>query len=98
MGGQVPGGIRERSGRPVLGVRAGDKVEEGQLLLQTESADIVKDLSAAQARLETASLRLQQAQAQSQAQRTQAQRDASRRVADETARRHGVMLVSIRSG
>ncbi len=71
----------------VLGVRPGDKVEEGQLLLQTESADIVKDLSAAQARLETASLRLQQSQAQSQAQRGAQQRDAARRAADESARR-----------
>jgi multidrug efflux pump subunit AcrA (membrane-fusion protein) len=71
----------------ILGVKAGDTVQEGQLLLQTESTDIQKDLAAAQARLETASLRLQQAQAQSQAQRNAQQRDAARRAADESARR-----------
>ncbi len=71
----------------VLGVRPGDKVEEGQLLLQTESTDIQKDLAAAQARLETASLRLQQAQAQSQAQRSQQTRDAAKRAADDASRR-----------
>jgi HlyD family secretion protein len=71
----------------VLGVRPGDKVEEGQLLLQTESADIQKDLSAAQARLDTASLRLQQAQAQAEAQRNAQQRDSARRAADDSSRR-----------
>jgi HlyD family secretion protein len=71
----------------VLGVKPGDKVEEGQLLLQTESTDIEKDLKAAQARLETASLRLQQAQAQTQAQQSAQQRDAARRAADDATRR-----------
>ena len=71
----------------VLGVKPGDKVDQGQLLLQTESQDIAKDLAAAQARLETASLRLQQAQAQAEAQRSADQRDAARRAADEATRR-----------
>src|SRR4051812_1252006 len=66
----------------VLGVKPGDKVEPGQLLLQTESQDIQKDLAAAQARLETASLRLQQAQAQAAAQANADQRDVARRAAD----------------
>lgn len=71
----------------VINVKAGDTVKEGQVLLQTEATDIQKDIAAAQARLETASLRLQQAQAQSAAQRNAAQRDAARRAADETTRR-----------
>jgi len=70
-----------------IAVRAGETVQEGQLLLQTESDSIQKDLDAAQARLETASLRLQQSQAQTASQRAAAQRDASRRTADEVTRR-----------
>lgn len=76
----------------VLGVKPGDTVEQGQLLLQTESADIQKDLAAAQARLETASLRMQQSEAQTQAQRNAAQRDAARRAADESARRQQAVM------
>jgi len=71
----------------VLAVKPGDKVDEGQLLLQTESTDIEKDLKAAQARLETASLRLEQANAQAQAQRSAQQRDVARRAADDATRR-----------
>jgi len=71
----------------VIGVKPGDTVQAGQLLLQTETTEMTKDLNAAQARLETASLRLQQAQAQTQAQRNAQQRDAAKRASDEAARR-----------
>ncbi|HEY3057950.1 MAG TPA: HlyD family efflux transporter periplasmic adaptor subunit [Chloroflexota bacterium] len=75
----------------VIGVKSGDTVKQGQLLLQTETTDIEKDLKAAQARLETAGLRLQQAQAQGQAQRNAQQRDAAKRASDEAARRQQAM-------
>jgi multidrug efflux pump subunit AcrA (membrane-fusion protein) len=71
----------------VIGVRPGDKVEQGQLLLQTDATDIQKDLAGAQARLETAALRLEQAVTAGQAQARAQQRDASKRAADDAARR-----------
>lgn len=72
------------SGRvDAVAVKPGQSVHEGDLLVQADSKQIEKDLAAARARLETSSLRMQQAQAQTDAR----QRDVARRVAADQARK-----------
>lgn len=70
-----------------VAVRAGDKVEVGQLLLQTDSTQLQKDLVLARTRLENDAARVQQAMDQTAAQSRNQQRDAAKRQADEEARR-----------
>jgi multidrug efflux pump subunit AcrA (membrane-fusion protein) len=70
-----------------LAVKVGDKVEVGQLLLQTDSAQIQKDLTAARSRLENDAARVQQAMDQSASQTHAQQADAAKRAADEAVRR-----------
>jgi HlyD family secretion protein len=52
-------------------VKPGDVVEQGQLLLQGDTTDIRRDLTAARSRLELESVRMEQAQAQAQARKRQ---------------------------
>jgi HlyD family secretion protein len=70
-----------------LAVRPGDKVEPGQLLLQTDSQQIQKDLTAARTRLDNDAARVQQAMDQTAGQARAAQRDAAKRAADDEQRR-----------
>jgi HlyD family secretion protein len=70
-----------------VAVRAGDKVEIGQLLLQTDSTQLQKDLVSARTRLENDAARVQQAMDQTAAQSRNQQRDAAKRAADDEARR-----------
>lgn len=71
----------------VIGVKPGDKVDTGQLLIQTESQQIVKDLNAARTRLDNDAARVEQAIAQSQSQARAQQQDAAKRAADDESRR-----------
>src|SRR5579885_207153 len=68
-------------------VKPGQTVELGQLLIKAESKDVEKQLDAARARLETASYRLEQAQAQA----TTQQRDALRRAAADRVQRENAV-------
>lgn len=70
-----------------VAVRAGDKVEVGQLLLQTDSSQIQKDLTSARTRLENDAARVQQAMDQSAVQGHAQQVDAAKRAADDAQRR-----------
>jgi multidrug efflux pump subunit AcrA (membrane-fusion protein) len=54
-------------------VKAGDAVEQGQLLLQADSKEIQSDLASARSRVELGSVRLEQAKAQAQARQRQAE-------------------------
>lgn len=66
-----------------IAVKPGDSVQEGQLLLEAESANLQRELTAARSRVEVGVLRSEQAQQQAQAKR----RESERRVAAEAARR-----------
>jgi HlyD family secretion protein len=74
---------------PLLGrvdavlVKAGDTVEQGQLILQADSKEIQRELGAARSRLELGSLRMEQSQAQAGAR----QRQAEQRIVAERLRR-----------
>jgi HlyD family secretion protein len=68
-----------------VGVRPGQSVEEGQVLLEMDARQIQRDLSAARARLDAESLRLRQAQAQAQAK--QADENRTRQLAQSTNQR-----------
>jgi len=52
-----------------VAVRAGQTVEQGQVLVETDARDLAKDLAAARSRVETGQLRVAQAQAQGQSRR-----------------------------
>jgi HlyD family secretion protein len=52
-----------------VAVRAGQSVDQGQLLIEGDSKDLAKDLAAARARVETSQLKLAQGQSQTQARR-----------------------------
>jgi multidrug efflux pump subunit AcrA (membrane-fusion protein) len=62
---------------PILGrvdtvlVKPGDPVEQGQVILQAETAELRRDLAAARSRLELSTLRLDQARVQAQARQRQ---------------------------
>jgi HlyD family secretion protein len=62
-----------------VAVRPGQPVEPGQLLLETESQDIAKELTAARARLDLSAIRLQEAQARQSSAARQAQAERQRR-------------------
>jgi multidrug resistance efflux pump len=68
-------------------IKQGDVVKEGQLLVQTSSADLAKQLDTARANLETDQIRFDQGQAQASAQETARQRDAAANVQDASSRR-----------
>ncbi len=68
-------------------VRPGQGVAEGQVLLEVDSKQIQRDLSAARARLESDMLRLRQAQAQGQAKQAEEER---KRQIDSASGRRGV--------
>jgi multidrug efflux pump subunit AcrA (membrane-fusion protein) len=70
-----------------VAVRVGDKVESGQLLLQTDSQQLTRDLTAARTRLDNDSARVQQAIDQTTATARNQQREAARRAADDEQRR-----------
>ena len=70
-----------------VAVKPGDNVQEGQLLMEAESATVQRELTAARSRVEVGVLRAEQAQQQAQAKK----RDADRRVAAEMARKDGVI-------
>jgi multidrug efflux pump subunit AcrA (membrane-fusion protein) len=63
--------------------KAGQRVQAGQILVETDSKEIVKELEAARARLDMSAIRLRQAQAQGRAQ----QRETQRRVDNDAAQR-----------
>jgi HlyD family secretion protein len=65
IGIELPSGGRIQS----VAVRAGQTVEQGQVLIEADSREIAKDLAAARSRIETGQLRVAQAQAQGQARR-----------------------------
>jgi RND family efflux transporter MFP subunit len=66
-----------------VSVKPGDTVQEGQLLMEAESATIQRELEAARGRVEVGALRSEQAQQQAQAKK----RDVDRRVAADAARK-----------
>jgi multidrug efflux pump subunit AcrA (membrane-fusion protein) len=66
-------------------VKPGDSVTEGQTILQAETKDIQRDLTAARSRLELDGLRVQQMQNQAQAR----QRQAEQRAQADQAQRQG---------
>lgn len=66
-----------------VAVKPGDAVQEGQLLMEAESATVQRELTAARSRVEVGVLRSEQAQQQAQAKK----RDADRKVAAEAARK-----------
>lgn len=70
-----------------VAVRAGDSVQAGQLLLQTDSTQIQKDLTDARTRLDNDAARVQQALDQAASQSRTAQADATKRAADDQQRR-----------
>jgi multidrug resistance efflux pump len=74
-----------------VNVKSGDAVDEGQVLLQTESDAIQKQLVSAQAELETSRVRLEQARAQAAADAQSRQLEASRRAQDEAMRRQAAV-------
>jgi RND family efflux transporter MFP subunit len=65
-----------------VAVKPGDSVQEGQLLIEADSAAIQRELSAARGRVEVGALRSEQAQQQVQAR----QRDQDRRAAADAVR------------
>jgi multidrug resistance efflux pump len=69
-------------------VKPGDEVQEGQVLLEAESKALVRELTAARARLDSAAIRVTQAQAQAQA----VQRENDRRLQAERAHRQSVVV------
>lgn len=72
------------SGRvETVAVKAGDSVQEGQLLIEADSASIQRDLAAARSRVEVGVLRSEQAQQQAQARR----RDQDRKAAADAGRK-----------
>jgi len=71
----------------IVAVKPGDKVEAGQLLLQTDAQQITKDLNAARTALDNDAARVQQALDQSQSQAHAQQLDAAKRAADDEQRR-----------
>jgi RND family efflux transporter MFP subunit len=70
-----------------VSVKPGDAVQEGQLLMEAESATVQRELTAARSRVEVGVLRSEQAQQQAQAKK----KDADRRVAAEAARKDGAI-------
>jgi multidrug efflux pump subunit AcrA (membrane-fusion protein) len=73
-------------------VKAGDAVEQGQLLLQADSKEIQSDLASARSRVELGSVRLEQAKAQAQARQRQAEQQT---VADRARRQKAVQDAEI---
>ena len=61
-----------------VSVKAGQAVEQGQVLLEADSKDTVKELTAARARLDVSSIQLQQAQVRQRAAVAQGQFDRQR--------------------
>jgi RND family efflux transporter MFP subunit len=57
-----------------VAVKPGDAVQEGQLLLEADSAAVARELTAARGRVEVGVLRSEQAQQQSQARKREAER------------------------
>jgi RND family efflux transporter MFP subunit len=57
-----------------VAVKPGDSVQEGQLLLEAESSDLQRELTAARSRVEVGVLRSEQAQQQAQAKQREAER------------------------
>ncbi|MGH2354751.1 MAG: HlyD family efflux transporter periplasmic adaptor subunit [Chloroflexota bacterium] len=70
-----------------VAVKPSDGVEAGQVLLETDTQDLEKEVSAARARLETSSIRLKQAQEQAQAR----QRETDRRNDADRARKQNAV-------
>jgi multidrug resistance efflux pump len=72
-------------------VKLGDRVEEGQVLLQTTAQDTAKELATARAALETDTIRLQQTQAQVAAQADARQRDAAAQAQQNSLRQQAAL-------
>jgi HlyD family secretion protein len=70
-----------------VSVKPGDTVQEGQLLMEAESAAVQRELPAARSRVEVGALRSEQAQQQAQAKK----RDVDRRVAADASRKEGAI-------
>ena len=77
LGFGVPGRVE------TVAVKAGDTVQEGQLLMEADSAAVQRELAAARSRVEVGALRSEQAQQQAQARK----RDQDRRVAADAGRK-----------
>lgn len=113
MGGYVTAVEEEAIIFPVIGrveavfVKPGDVVEQGQVVVQAETTDAQRELSAARARVELGTIRLEQAQAQAQTRQRQAEHaaevEATRRVgaitdAEAAVRRAEDELVRVKQG
>jgi HlyD family secretion protein len=70
-----------------VAVKPGDEVTEGQLLVQAETKEIDRDLTAARSRVQLGALRLEQSNTQAQAR----QRQAEQRLEADRARRQQAM-------
>jgi multidrug efflux pump subunit AcrA (membrane-fusion protein) len=70
-----------------VSVKPGDTVQEGQLLMEAESAAVQRELTAARSRVEVGALRSEQAQQQAQAKK----RDVDRRVAADASRKEAAI-------
>jgi multidrug resistance efflux pump len=83
-----------------IAVKQGQEVQQGDLLLQTDSKDIVKQLAAARARSDASTLRFQQTQARVDLRQRQAQVNEQDRVAQAEAdlRRAQAELDRVRAG
>ena len=75
-----------------VAVKAGDKVEAGQLLLQIDSTQIQRDLASARTRLENDSARVQQAIDQLNSQSRNTQRANAARAADDQQHRQQAIV------
>lgn len=72
-------------------VKLGDAVKQGDVLVETDTADIKRQLNQAQTELETAAIRYQQAQAQAQADSSAAQQNAAQTARDTASQRQAVV-------
>jgi HlyD family secretion protein len=82
LGGRVAAVEEEGIVFPVIGrveavfVKPGDTVEEGQVVVQADTTEVQRELSAARARVELGTIRLEQAHAQAQARQRQTEHAA----------------------